>query len=233
MGFQEIDNDGYVIGDRYIKTKDFLYDNSAIDQLDIIKSSITAALGEIANQSWIDGVKFSNNKAYATIYLGRLGLIFGDKYYTPILRYPKGRQGNTFWISATNDKGNFSAKTIIITEADISDVGIEHNAIAIQNATYYRQWLELNEERRKDNLTLIREPKKVNDREFIKSHEIIRNTGEKSFFVIYILGSRYNAIDFARKAGGANISLQGTEIHHLLNPKKLKKHIILEEILFI
>ena len=214
IGMQLVDKDGYEISDRYLKFDNFKFDYSLNDNdVRIIKAVITAALGEIANKSWIEGFKFESNKAYATILLGKLGMLFSkdgeDKYYTPILKYPSGREGNTFWLSAEFDKGEQWAKTVIVTKPDISNNEIEHNGIALLQSTYRKLWQAENDKRRREERPLLPETaiKQVNAAAYVKSNVIIRETGEKQFFVIYVQGSKYNPIDFARKVCGANITL--------------------------
>jgi len=214
IGMQEIDNDGYEISDKYIKFDKFIYEyNLSEPEVNIVKHVITAALGEIANQSWIDAFKFESNKAYATILLGKLGLLFikdnQSKYFTPILRYPKGREGNTFWLNAEFEKGEQWAKTVIVTKPDVSDNELEHNGISLLQSTYRKLWETENDKRRREERPLLPETaiKKVNASAFVKSNIIVRETGEKQFFMVYIQGSKYNPIDFARKTCGANIEL--------------------------
>lgn len=223
MGFWEVDNEGEEIGNRYIKLKDFIYDND-IEDIHTIKSCISAALGEMSNAAWIEEFKFTGNKAYATIYLGKLGMIIEDKIYAPVLKYPSNREGDTFWISATNERGNFIAKTVIVTKSDISNNELEHNAIAIQNSAYRWAWEEETKERRKGGLMpKTREPKTVDERAFVASHEVVRDTGEKGFFIIYVQGSKYPPITFARKAAGANIELVMPRTATLISDMDLKR----------
>jgi hypothetical protein len=210
VGFEEVDEDGYPMRDEYLSLKNFQKDyNLDNDKLSVIKSVISASIGQMCDQHWVDEFKFSNNKAYAVIFLGKIGFQFEDEYYSPVLKYhSSGRQGTEFWIAATNDQGNFIAKTIMVAKSNISRNELEHNAIALQNASYYRAWIEENEKRRKDKVSMISKPRTVNDAAFISSFEVVKDTHNKSFFVVYVSGSNYNPIDFARKMCGANIDLE-------------------------
>ena len=230
VGMQEIDKDGEEIGERYIKTENFIYDYSLSDyDFSVLKKVITAAFGEIANQNWIEDFKFESNKAYASILLGKIGMVFtknnDTKYYTPILKYPSGREGNTFWLSAEFEKGEQWARTVIITKPDISDNELEHNGIALLQSTYYKYWETENEKRRREERPLLPKTavKKVNAVAYVNSNVIVRETGEKQFFIVYVQGSKYDPIAFARKACGANITLSSTRFGAISSEEKSKK----------
>lgn len=216
VGMQEVDKEGHELSDKYKKFKDFKFDNSIDEHSEkLMKSAISAALGEISNASWIEGFKFESNKAYAVILLGKVGLVFGDKIFTPIFRYPSKREGTTFWISANFDKGEQYARTITVTNPDISNNELLRNAIDLQNQSYYQQFLERNAQKSKEGRALERAPKTVNERAFANSFDVIRDTGEKQFFIIYIKDSKYNPIEYARKAAGANIDLSAVRVGNM------------------
>ena len=213
VGMQEVDDDGYEVSDRYIKFKDFKFDYSLDEYTESsMKRAISAALSEIGNASWIENFKFGPNKAYGVILLGKVGLIFDKKIFTPILKYHSGREGSTFWLSATFDRGEQYARTVTVTSPDISNHELLRNGIDLQNKSYYQQFMATNADRQKDGLAPLRTPKTVDERAFSNSFDVVRDTGEKQFFIIYVKGSKYDPIEFARKAGGANIELSAKRL---------------------
>lgn len=208
LGMQEVDEDGYELSNRYIAIDKFIFEQGLNEnEVNVMKISITAALGQLGNSKWIDGFKFEQNKANALICLGKVGLIFKNKYYTPIFRFMK-REGSLFWIVADFYKGNQIARSIVVTRPDISKFELERNSIEIQNAHYRREFEEENKQRRKERRPLLLQPKEVKDeRVFINQLTIIKDTGEKQFFVIYIDNSKYDRIQFAKKMTGADVML--------------------------
>jgi hypothetical protein len=221
MGMHEVDEDGYELSDRYIAIDKFIFEQNLSDEeINTIKLSITAALGQIGNAKWIDGFKFEYNKANAIICLGKLGLIFKNRYYTPVFRISK-REGSLFWIVADFYKGNQIARSIMVTKSDISNHELERNSIEIQNAHYRKEFEEENKERRKEGKSLLLKPKEVKDeRNFVNQLSIVRDTGEKQFFVIYIDISKYDRIQFAKKMTGADITLESPRTVAVKTSKK-------------
>lgn len=208
MGMQEVDEDGYELSNRYIAIDKFIFEQGLNEnEVGVMKSAITAALCNIGNARWIDDFKFEYNKANAIICLGKVGLIFKNKYYTPVFRFAK-REGSLFWIVADFYKGNQIARSIMVTRSDISKFELERNSIEIQNAHYRREFEEENKERRKEGRPLLLQPKEVKDeRVFVNQLTIVKDTGEKQFFVIYIDNSKYDRIQFAKKMTGSDVML--------------------------
>lgn len=208
MGMQEVDSDGWEISETYIAIDKFIYEQGlSEDQVKIMKSAMSEALHQMGKAKWIEGIKFEENKANGLICLGKIGLMFKNKLYSPIFRYSR-REGNLFWIVADFYKGNQIARSVMITKPDISRYELERNSIDIQNAHYRMDFDVENKKRKEENRPLLREPKTVSDeRAFVNQLSIVKETGEKQFFVIYVDDSKYDRIQFAKRMAGANIHL--------------------------
>ena len=173
-----------------------------------IKLAITTALGEMANQRWIDEFNFVANKKYACIYLGKLGIKFGDEYYSPILEFPaSNKKGDTFWLSGslgTDEVGNriMVARTVLIHPYDISDAEIESSSLMMLNNSRLKMWEEENIKRKESGeLASKIMPRRISEREYYPQLEILRDNGEKSFFICYLDGvSEKNAVAFAKRS---------------------------------
>ena len=207
-----------------IPIKKFTVDNNA--DYDLMKKVITAALGEIGNLPWIEDYNFPGNKAYATIYLAKLAMEFNGKLYAPVFEYPSlNKFGDSFWIGTmldakyvdVKDKEEMttkkekelvmSAKTIVILPDDVSDAEIKRASLAQLNSSIYNRWLMDCEERKKENLPLRKEPKPISPIMYDTQHAIIRDTGEKNFFLIYKQNSKEDPINFVlRTIGKKNIT---------------------------
>ena len=185
-----------------IEIKKFVVLQSA--NLEEIKKSITVALGAMGNQEWIDRYEFPSNKAYAVIYLGRIAIQMNDKYYCPIFEYPgSGKKGDSFWISATTNKGehgsiSYSARTVVVHPDSISNAELQHAGLAQLNASRVKAWQEANEKIKEEGGHV---PRSITEREYFPSLEIVREPGEKTFFIIYrnTLPDK-DLINFARSA---------------------------------
>jgi hypothetical protein len=104
-----------------------------------------------------------------------------------------------------------SAKTIVILPDDVSDAEIKKASLAQLNSSIYNRWLMECEERKKENLPLRKEPKPINPLVYDTQHAIIRETGEKNFFVIYKQNSKEDPINFVlRTIGKKNITSELT-----------------------
>lgn len=202
---QPVDVDGNPKG-KALDVKKFIISNE--ENFNSIKTAITAALGAMGNQGWIDAYEFPSNKAYAIVYLGRLCLQIGSHYYTPIFEYPgSNKKGDSFWISATVNKGengeiNYSARTVVIYPDDISNAQLQHAGLAQLNASRMKRWNDENEERRKNGDPLLKNmPRTITEREFFPSLEIVREVGEKTFFIVYRSGIQEKDVaNFAKSA---------------------------------
>jgi hypothetical protein len=211
-----------------IPIKRFTVDNNA--DYALMKKVIIAALGEIGNLPWIEDYNFPGNKAYATIYLAKLAMEFNGKLYAPVFEYPSlNKFGDSFWIGTMLDAKYvdvrdseemttkkekelvMSAKTIVILPDDVSDAEIKKASLAQLNSSIYNRWLMECEERKKENLPLRKEPKPINPLVYDTQHAIIRETGEKNFFVIYKQNSKEDPINFVlRTIGKKNITSELT-----------------------
>lgn len=206
-----------------IPIKQFV-DNYNADYI-LMKNVIAAALGEIGNQPWIEDYNFPGNKAFATIYLAKLAMEFREKLFTPIFDYPSlNKIGDSFWIGTMLDNKYvdikdgenmitrkekelvMSAKTIVILPDDISDSEIKKASLAQLNSSIYNRWLMDCEQRKAEGLPLRKEPKPISPLVYDSQHGIIRETGEKNFFVIYKQSSKEDPINFIlRTIGKKNI----------------------------
>jgi len=206
-----------------IPIKKFTVDNNA--DYDLMKKVITAALGEIGNLPWIEEYNFPGNKAFATIYLAKLAMEFNGKLYAPVFEYPSlNKFGDSFWIGTMLDAKYvdvkdreemttkkekelvMSAKTIVILPDDVSDSEIKRASLAQLNSSIYNRWLMDCEQRKAEGLPLRKEPKPISPLVYDSQHGIIRETGEKNFFVIYKQSSKEDPINFIlRTIGKKNI----------------------------
>lgn len=173
-----------------------------------IKLAITSALGEMGIQKWIEEFKFVANKKYACIYLGKLGIKFEDELFAPILEYPaSGKKGDSFWLSASmgfDEVGHriMVARTVLIHPDHISDSEIERASLSLLNNSRIKAWEDENERRRISNEIVSKiMPRHITEREFYPQLEIIRDNGERNFFICYIDGvSEKNIVSFAKRS---------------------------------
>lgn len=213
---------------REIPIKRFTVDYNA--DYDLMKKVITAALGEIGNLPWIEDYNFPGNKAFATIYLAKLAMEFNGKLYAPVFEYPSlNKLGDSFWIGTMLDAKYvdvkdgeemttkkekelvMSAKTIVILPDDVSDAEIKRASLAQLNSSIYNRWLMDCEQKKAEGLPLRKEPKAISPLVYDTQHAIIRETGEKNFFIIYKQSSKEYPINFVLKTiGKKNITTELT-----------------------
>jgi hypothetical protein len=155
---------------------------------------------------------------------------FNGKLYAPVFEYPSlNKFGDSFWIGTMLDAKYvdvkdreemttkkekelvMSAKTIVILPDDVSDSEIKRASLAQLNSSIYNRWLMECEERKKENLPLRKEPNPISPLVYDTQHAIIRDTGEKNFFLIYKQGSKEDPINFVlRTIGKKNITSELT-----------------------
>jgi len=213
---------------REIPIKRFTVEYNA--DYDLMKKVITAALGEIGNLSWIEDYNFPGNKAFATIYLAKLAMEFNGKLYAPVFEYPSlNKIGDSFWIGTMLDSKYvdvkdseemttkkekelvMSAKTIVILPDDVSDAEIKRASLAQLNSSVYNRWLMECEQKKAEGLPLRKEPRPISPLVYDTQHAIIRETGEKNFFIIYKQNGKEDPINFVlRTIGKKNITSELT-----------------------
>ena len=176
--------------------------------INLLKESLTCALGELGRQSWIDDFEMPSIKFFAAIYLGKLGFKIKGKYYSPRLIYQDmPKSGNTFWIGANSHKIrketpdskdplftdnydnsiiNQSAKSISIFPDDYSDADIANMSRIRINGAKKKSWELLQAERKANNLPPLKTKyRQYDDLEFREMFIVIRDPRVKTEFVIY------------------------------------------------
>lgn len=210
---QKVDFNGRKIGTP-ITLKTFLQ-NYAIS-IESVKTSITAALGELARLSWIENIKVRHGALYASVYLGKFGLEFNGEVYSPVFELPDegNKSGDTFWLLAAPQKskqGRFKgdkeleARAIMILDGDLTNDFVMKKAFHAVYQPLYRKWLKSMQDLMKndpDNFDdkKIKKPG-MTEQQFSSAYELIRDTGKKNFFIIFKSGRDSKDLVNAAKRG--------------------------------
>jgi len=194
---QRVDFNGRKIGEP-IPMKTFL--NNFSISINSLKTSITAALGELARLQWIDNIKTQYGKLYAAIYLGKFGLEFRGEVYSPVFQLPEegNKFGDSFWLVASAPKGNkkgpvteLEARAIMIIDSDATNDEMEKIAMNAIYQPILRKWYKEMQELLDNPTTFNRERREkphINPNAFKSAFELIRDTGRKNFYIVFKAG---------------------------------------------
>ncbi len=206
---QKVDFNGRKIGGP-IPIKTFLQ-NYAIS-IQSIKTSITAALGELARLSWIENIKTRYGALYAAIYLGKFGLEFNGEVYSPVFELPDegNKSGDSFWLLATSPKQNkptneLEARAIMILDCDLTDDEVSTKVMHSIYQPIYRKWMkEMEELMQKDPGNFFKKKRDrptLTDHQFKSAFDLVRDTGKKNFYIIFKSGRDEKTLISSAKRG--------------------------------
>jgi hypothetical protein len=198
----------------------------SFDQINI---AITAALGELANVSWIDRIK-AKNKKYLFLYLGKFGLEFKGNIFSPIFKLPVkqedeegnrtfdfGKTGNSFWLAAEevkNKEGDreVMAHSIYLLPDDVSDEELKKISLQGVHSSFHKRFMYAKQqdwERKKAAMArgeevthdtmTKREPLSAEKHDLL--FDVIKHPSAKTFFIIFKYGvSEKDIVRSAKKA---------------------------------
>ena len=191
VGFYPCSPEGNPRGE-IIPRKRFEVDNN-ID-MESIQKALTAGLGQMGNQSWIESYEVPSDREHTLVYLGKLAVEVKGKTYVAVFKIPtlKGIEGETFWMSVTSAVNRDTeeivqtARAIALYPYDMSDADLESSSRIRVNLSNKKQWEERNRERKeKGEIPSRIPPKQFNELEFSKNFRVIRDTNNKDFFVVW------------------------------------------------
>lgn len=207
---QRVDFNGRKIGEP-IPMKTFLQ-NYAIS-VQSIKTSIVAALGELARIGWIDQIKTRYGALYSAIYLGKFGLEFNGEVYSPIFELPEegNKSGDSFWLlAAAPGKGNkptneLEARSVMILNSDLTDNEVTTKVMHAIYQPIYRKWMkEMQELMDKDPDNFFKRKKErptMSENQFKSAFDLVRETGKKNFYIIFKSGRDEKTLVSSAKRG--------------------------------
>ena len=207
---QRVDFNGRKIGKEVpIKT----FTNNFNTSFETIKTSITAALGEMARLPWIDNIKTQYGKLFTSIYLGKFGLEFKGELYSPVFELPEegGKSGDTFWLVGTtpktskrfnrNSDNELEARTVMILNSDMTNDEIERVALHAIYQPIYRAWHKKILLDIQQGINSHKERPIIDPAYFKSAYQLIRDTGKKNFFIIFKSGFSEKDIVNSAKRG--------------------------------
>jgi len=203
VGFYPCSPEGNQRGDM-IPRKRFEVDYGL--DMDPIHKALTAGLGQMGNQDWIEGYEVPSDREHSLVYLGKVAVEVKGKLFAAVFKIPslKNIEGDTFWMAVTSYQNRDTeeivqtARAIALYPYDMSDADLERSSMIRVNLSLKKQWEQRNLERKqKGEIPSRIPPKQFNEKEFSENFRAIRDTNNKDFFVVWKDTVREDPVQYA------------------------------------
>jgi len=206
-----------------------------------IKTAITAALGALADVSWVDKIPARKGIKFMFIYLGKFGLEFKGDIYTPIFKLPVkqegedqstqfnfGKTGNSFWLAAeeikTPEGKEVLAHSIYVLPDDTTDEELRKISINAVHSSQHKRFMSAKEFQWRRDMEAISRGEEPKRKEVFKEEplseerhklqfEVIKHPSAKNFFIVFKYGtSEEDIVRSAKKAVTGQIELSDVKV---------------------
>lgn len=179
--FHEVDQSGNQIGKEVSLA--MLTKITGVSE-DLLKKVITVGLSELTNQKWIETFEPTDGLNYHSVKLGKIGLSFGTKTYSPILHFPSiNRSADTAWLSVREVN---KVTTLKFFPWNITPEELTKDAVQSINSENYKINKEENHTRALLGLPDLEKAPAITINAFKSDYKIVDLVGQKKFFNVIV-----------------------------------------------